>query len=52
MKLALARDGESCQLLGILVQLHLPETGSEVQSRENCRVGPANVADTFGDFFH
>jgi hypothetical protein len=32
--------------------LHLPETGSQVQSCENGRVGSAYVADAFGDFFH
>jgi hypothetical protein len=30
----------------------LPETGSEVQSRENGRVGSAYVAYTFGDLLH
>jgi hypothetical protein len=52
MELALARNGKSCQLLRVFVQLHLPESGSQVQCCENGGVGSAYVADTFGDFFH
>jgi hypothetical protein len=43
------QNGESCQFLGILVQLHLPETGSQVQGGENGGVGPSNA---FGNLLH
>ncbi len=52
MELAFARNGESCQFLGVLVQLHLPETGSQVQGRENGGVGLAYFADALGDLLH
>jgi hypothetical protein len=52
MELTLAWNGKGCQFLRVFVQLHLPESGSEVQSGENCGVGPADVADTFGDFLY
>ncbi len=52
MELALAQNGESCQLLRVFVQLHLPESRSQVQCCENVGVGSAYVADVFGDFFH
>jgi hypothetical protein len=47
VKLTLAWNGESCQLLRIFVQLHLPES-----SCENVGVGSTNVTHAFGDFFH
>ena len=52
MELTLARNGESCQLLRILIQLHLPESRSQVECCENVGVSSTNVADAFGDFFH
>jgi hypothetical protein len=52
VKLAFAPNGESCQFLGIFVQLHLPETGSQVQGSENGRVGLSDVADAFGDLLY
>ncbi len=52
MELSLAWNGESCQLLGVLIQLHLPETGSQVQGRKNGRVGSDYVADAFRDLLH
>ncbi len=52
MELSLAQNGESCHLLGILIQLHLPETGGQVQGHENGGVGSAYFADAFGDLLH
>ncbi len=52
MELALARNGESGQLLRIFVQLHLPESRSQVQCCENVGVGSADVTDAFGDLLH
>ena len=52
VELALARNGESCQLLRILVQLHLPESRRQVQCCKNVGVGSTDVADTFSDFLH
>ena len=52
MKLTLAWNGESCQLLRIFVQLHLPESRGQVKRCENVGVGSTNVADAFSDFFH
>ena len=34
------------------VHWHLPETGSEIQSCENVRFGPANVTNALTNFFH
>jgi hypothetical protein len=42
MELALALDGKGRQFLCVFVQLHLPESGSEVQSGK----------DTLSDFLH
>ncbi len=52
MELPFAVDGESCQLLGVLVQLHLPESRCEIQCCENGRIGSPDVADAFGDLLH
>jgi hypothetical protein len=52
VELAFVQNGERCQLLGVLVQLHLPETRSQVQGRENCGVGSAYVPDALGDLLH
>ncbi len=52
MELTLAWNGKGCQFLQVFVQLHLPESRSEVQSGENCGVGPADVGDTFVDFLY
>jgi hypothetical protein len=52
VKLSFPWDRESGQWLGFLVQLHLPESRSEVQRRENAGVRPTDVADTFGDLLH
>ncbi len=49
MELALARNGKGCQFLWILIQLHLPESGSEVQCG---RIISPDVADAFGDLLH
>ncbi len=52
MELTFAGNCECCQLLGIFVQLHLPESRSEVQCCENGGIISSNVADTFGDLLH
>jgi hypothetical protein len=52
MELTFAGNCECCQLLGIFVQWHLPESRSEVQCCENGGVGSSSVADTFGDLLH
>ncbi len=52
MEQTFAWDGESCQFLGIFVQLHLPESRSEVQCQENGGIGLSNVADAFRDLLH
>ena len=33
-------------------ELHLPESGSEIQSGEDSRISSADVADAFGDLLH
>ncbi len=52
MELTFAWNCKCCQLLGVFVQLHLPESRSEVQCCKNGGIGPPNVADTFGDLLH
>ncbi len=52
MKLTFPWNGESRQWLRFFVQLHLPESGGEVQGLENGRVGSTDVADAFGDLLH
>ena len=52
MKLSLVGNGKGRQFLRVLIQLHLPESGSEVQCGENGRVGPADVLDAFGNLLH
>jgi len=52
MELTFPRNGKCRQLLSVLIQLHLPESGSEVQCGENGRISCPNVADAFGDLLH
>ncbi len=52
MELAFSWNGESSEGLGFFVQLHLPESGGEVQGGEYAQVGPTDVADAFGDLLH
>jgi|APCry1669190288_1035285.scaffolds.fasta_scaffold167862_1 hypothetical protein len=52
MKLTFAGNGESCQLLGVLIQLHLPESKHEIQCCKNGGIGSADVANAFSDLFH
>ncbi len=51
-ELSFSWDSESGQWLGFFIQLHLPESESEVQRRENAGVCSADVADAFGDLLH
>ncbi len=52
MELAFSWDSESGDWLGFFVQLHLPESGSKVQCRENAGIGSTDVTDAFGDLLH
>jgi hypothetical protein len=52
MELALAWNGKGCQFLRVFIQLHLPESRNEVQCGENGGIGPADVADAFGNLLH
>ncbi len=45
-------NGKGCQFLRVFIQLLLPESGSEVQCGKNGGIGPADVADTFGNLLH
>jgi len=45
-------DSESGEWLRFFIQLHLPESGSKVQRREDAGIGPTDVADVFGDLLH
>ncbi len=49
VELSFPCDSESSQWLGFFVQLHLPESGSEVQRQENAGVC---FADVTGDLLH
>jgi hypothetical protein len=52
MELAFSRNGESCQLLRVLIQLHLPEARREIQCCQNGGISSPNGADAFGDLLH
>jgi hypothetical protein len=52
MELALAWNGKCCQFLRIFIQLHLPESGSEIQCGKNGGIGSPDVADAFIDLRH
>ena len=52
MKLSFPWNGESRQWLRFVIQLHLPESGCEVQGGKDIGVGSSDVTDAFGDLLH
>ena len=52
MKLSFPWNGESRQWLRFVIQLHLPESGGEVQGRENGGVCSADITDALCDLLH
>jgi len=52
MVLSFTWDGKCSEGLRVVIQLHLPETRSQIEGRKDGGVCPANVANTFCDLLH